>query len=163
MRTVRCGSSAEIISGVTAPGRRMVTQPSSVQSTMVDSTPHVQLPPSRMSGIRPVISAAVIAAVVGLGRPEMFAEGAAIGTPAARMSRRATSWAGQRTPTVDSPPVTSGGICAAFGTMTVMGPGANAVSKCAAAGGTSSAASSSMERSAIWRMSGLSEGRPFAS
>ena len=32
----------------------------------------------------------------------------------------------------------------------------------AAISGTSAAMVSSMERSAIWRMSGLSEGRPFA-
>ena len=107
-------------------------------------------------------AAGVPVAAVGLGRPEVFADGAAIGTPAARMRRRATSWSGQRTPTVGSPPVTISGMCAAFGRMTVRGPGANTVRRCAAVGGTSAATSCAIARAAIWRMSGLSEGRPFA-
>ena len=72
------------------------------------------------------------------------------------------SWSGQRTPKVESPPVTMSGTCDAFGKMTVMGPGANAVRRCAAAGGTVRATAAAMERSAMCRMSGLSEGRPFA-
>ena len=102
------------------------------------------------------------AAVVGLGRPEIFALGAATGTPALRMSARAISLSGMRMPTVSSPPVMLSGTAAVRFMMSVIGPGQNAASSFSAISGTSAAMVSSMERSAIWRMSGLSEGRPFA-
>ena len=49
------------------------------------------------------------AAVVGLGRPEVFPDGAATGTSAASRMARHTGWEGQRIPTVSSPAVTTSG------------------------------------------------------
>ena len=52
------------------------------------------------------MSSSMWAAVVGLGRPEVFPEGAATGTSAAWITARHRGWAGQRIPTVSSPAVT---------------------------------------------------------
>ena len=71
------------------------------------------------------------AAEVGLGRPEVFPEGAATGTPAAAMTARVTAQSGQRIPTVSSPAVTAAGTILvpspAFlqGSIMVSGPGQN--------------------------------------
>ena len=73
---------------------------------MVDSTPTEQGPPSKMASILPSMSSSMWAAVVGLGRPEVFPEGAAPGTSAAWITARHRGWAGQRIPTVSSPAVT---------------------------------------------------------
>ena len=70
---------------------------------MVDSTPTRHGPPSTTASMRPSMSWRTWAAVVVLGLPERLAEGAATGTPAARMISRVTSQAGQRTATVSSP------------------------------------------------------------
>ena len=67
------------------------------------------LPPSMISGIRPLSWAKTSSAVDGLCPPEMLAEVTAIG-PAARSRARATSWSGTRTPTVDVAETASGRV-----------------------------------------------------
>ena len=150
------------ISRVMAPGRRM-TAASPVTSTIVDSTPKRHGPPSRISGMRPARSSSTASAVVGLGLPDVLALGAARGKPAARIRASAASFSGMRTPTVLRPPVMRSGTAARRRSTKVRGPGANAARRCSAISGTSSATSSSMARCAMCRISGLSEGRPFAS
>ena len=107
--------------------------------------------------------------VVGLGLPEVFPEGAAMGVWASRITSRHSGWAGQRIPTVSSPAVTAAGTILvpspAFlqGSIMVSGPGQNALASRSASSGTSRATAESCEYSAICTISGLSEGRPFAS
>mgnify|MGYP004690774005 CR=1 FL=1 len=57
---------------------------------MVDSTPTWQGPPSTTASIFPSISSMQSAAQVQLGRPEVLALGAAMGTPASRMMASVT-------------------------------------------------------------------------
>ena len=95
-------------SEVTPPTRR-TRGGSEVQSTIVDSTPTVLAPPSRTSGTSSPSSARTAAAVVGLTRPNRFADGAASPPPNAASSSRATGCPGTRRPTVSRPPVTSSG------------------------------------------------------
>ena len=90
---------------------------------MVDSTPTEQGPPSTMASILPSMSSRMWSAVVGLGRPEVFPEGAAMGTSARRMSSWHRGWDGQRIPTVSSPAVTASGTMSFRGRIMVMGPG----------------------------------------
>ena len=113
--------------------------------------------------MRPFMSRSTEAAVVGLGRPEMLADGAAIGTPAARIIARATGCSGMRMPTVSRPPVMRSGTMALRRRMSVMGPGIKAASSFSAIGVTSAAIISTIARSETCRISGLSDGRPFAS
>ena len=91
--------------------------------TVVDSTPTPHSPPSSTASIFPSISSKTCSAHVGLGFPELLAEGAANGTPAARIIACAAGWDGKRTATVESPALTSSGMHSAFGRMIVMGPG----------------------------------------
>src|SRR5579875_3901042 len=65
-----------------------------VRSRIVDSTPTFVGPASSSRSIRPARSASTCSAVVGLVWVKRLALGAAIGTPAARMSARATGWSG---------------------------------------------------------------------
>ena len=104
---------------------------------MVDSTPTAQGPPSTMASIFPSISSSICPAVVGLGRPEVFPEGAAMGTSAAAMMARHSGWAGQRIPTVSSPAVTTSGTRGLRGRIMVMGPGQNRSARVQAAAGMS--------------------------
>ncbi len=76
-----------------------------VTSTMVDSSPIPTWPPSKSISIRPSISCHTCRAVVGLGRPDLFALGAATGTPANAITPFATGSLGIRIATVSSPPV----------------------------------------------------------
>ncbi len=92
---------------------------------MVDSTPTAQGPPSTMPLIFPSMSSSMSAMLVGLGRPEVFPDGAATGTPAAAMTARHTGWAGQRMPTVSSPAVTASGTTGLRRRIMVRGPGQN--------------------------------------
>ena len=62
---------------------------------------------------------------MGLGLPEIFALGAASGTPAAFIIALATGCDGQRTATVESPPDVSSGMRSLFGIIMVRGPGQN--------------------------------------
>jgi len=64
----------------TAPSRS-TTGRLDVQSTTVDSSPTSDAPPLRIQGILPASSSRVAVQVVGLGRPERLAEGAATGVP----------------------------------------------------------------------------------
>ena len=69
-----------------------------------------QGPPSNTASMRPFMSFITCSAVVGLGRPERLAEGAAKGTPAAWITWRAAKCWGMRMPTVSSPAEVSAGI-----------------------------------------------------
>jgi len=73
--------------------------------------------------MRPLNSSRTACQVVGLGRPERFADGAATGVSHASKNAWATGCRGMRTPTVSNPAVTSKGTAACFGTITVNGPG----------------------------------------
>ena len=75
--------------------------------------------------IRPFISSITWLALVGLGRPERFALGAAIGILHSCNNALATKWDGIRIATVSRPPVVSYGILSAFGKIMVNGPGQN--------------------------------------
>ena len=108
------------------------------------------------------MSTSTDSAVVGLGRPEMLADGAAMGTPAAAIKALATSCSGILTPTVAKPPVILSGTMALRGRIKVMGPGQKAAISFSAFSGIRAAIWSIMERLATWRISGLSDGRPLA-
>ncbi len=90
---------------------------------MVDSRPTEQSPPSTIAFTRASIAREAIRKVVGLGSPDTFAEGAAIGRPVSSSSRLATGWEGMRMPTVSWPAVTVSGMAADFFTTRVRGPG----------------------------------------
>ena len=77
--------SSSNISAVIAPGRRIIGGVT-VISRIVDSSPISTAPPSRIMSIFPSRSSATCSAVVGLGRPEVFALGADTNPPAARIS-----------------------------------------------------------------------------
>lgn len=148
-------------SNVTAPNRKMIGR-RPVQSTTVDSRPTRASPPLRMHGTRPFISSRAADHVVGLGRPDRFADGAATGMPHARKNARATGCAGQRTPTVFKPAVTSGGISTCLGTITVNGPGKKYAISFWADAGMRAATRRISAMDATCTISGLSAGRPFA-
>ena len=135
---------------------------SSKQMT-VDSTPPSQSPPSITAAIRPFISSITCCAVVGDGLPERLAEGAAIGHPEAKISALAAGWDGMRTATVLRPPVVSSGTTLLFFTMRVIGPGQKLSERSFAASGIPLASGPISVQSAMCRIRGLSEGRPFAS
>jgi hypothetical protein len=82
-------------------------------------------PPSRIRSIRPWRSSQTCLAMVGLGRPNLFAEGAAMGTALSSMSLLATGWLGMRTATVSNPPVVTVGTLSVLGKTSVSGPGQN--------------------------------------
>ncbi len=90
-----------------------------------------------MASIFPFISSITCFAFVGLGKPLVFALGAAIGVPAALISARAVSFCGIRTATVSSPPLTVLPILSLFGRMIVSGAGKNLSIKAFATGVTS--------------------------
>ena len=92
---------------------------------IVDSTPTAHGPPSNMPSILPSMSSIMSLMHVGLGRPEVLPEGAAMGTSAAAMIARVTGWFGQRTPTVSRPPVVRSGTMGLRGRIIVRGPGQN--------------------------------------
>src|SRR5262245_7141068 len=69
-----------IVSNVTAPGLSRIGI-CSVRSITVDSIPIWVLPPSKMMLTLPSRSLITWSADVGLGLPEIFADGAAIGQP----------------------------------------------------------------------------------
>ena len=98
----------------------------------VDSTPNSQSPPSMIASILPDISSITYFALVGDGKPEVFALGAAMGQPAALITLFATSFIGIRTATVSRPPLTTLPIKSLFGKIIVSGPGKKAsISACA--------------------------------
>ncbi len=155
-------STARSCSSEMPPGRsRRGRAPHS--ETTVDSTPTVHAPPSTTAAILPFKSSMTCCAVVVEGRPDRFAEGAASGTPAARMIACASGCDGNRIPTVFNPPDVTIGIESCLGRMIVSGPGQYAFASACAAGGKSAAMSCTVSRCAMCTMSGLSCGRPFAS
>eukprot|EP01139_Manchomonas_bermudensis_P005025 Amastigsp_a174555_19.p2 type:complete len:202 gc:universal Amastigsp_a174555_19:697-92(-) len=105
-------------------------------------------------------------AVVGEGRPDRFADGAATGTPASSMSRLAMGCDGMRTATDGWPAVTRSGTARDFGSRTVSGPGQKRSSTASRYGIDAHAAASTSSASALlcamWTMSGLSLGRCLA-
>ncbi len=88
------------------PGRRIYTILFSILHTVL-STPILQFPPSIIAGIFPFISARTSFARVGLGRFEVFALGAQIGSPVALMNFLAVLFTGILIATVDNPQVTT--------------------------------------------------------
>ena len=152
-----CSCSSEIPPGRSSRGRAPHSD------TTVDSTPTEHGPPSTTAAILPCKSSMTCCAVVVDGLPEVLADGAASGTPAARIIACAIGCTGKRIPTVFNPPDVTIGILSCLGRMMVSGPGQNASASFCASGGNSVAISRTMERSAMCTMSGLSCGRPFAS
>mmetsp|Transcript_19218 Transcript_19218/g.42813 ORF Transcript_19218/g.42813 Transcript_19218/m.42813 type:complete len:213 (+) Transcript_19218:589-1227(+) len=132
-----CGS-------VTPPCLKMIScMPCASILTTLDSMPNSQLPlplllsllaseacvcasPSKTCTPLAPRSVSTCAAVVGDTCPNLFAEGAAMGTCAATSSRLANAWRGHRTPTKPVPAVTSEGTRAEALAMRVSGPGQKA-------------------------------------
>ena len=112
--------------------------------------------------MRPSRSAFTCWAVVGLGRPDKLALGAAMGTPAARIRARAVLWSGMRTATVGSPAATWSGTRLLRLKIRVRGPGQKASINSRASSGTRVHRSFTSLFLATWRIRGLSEGRPLA-
>ena len=75
------------------------------------------------ASIFPSKSSMTCCASVGLGFPEIFALGAAIGHPERRTSSRQEAPRGIRIPTVSRPPVVTFGMISFAGTIMVIGPG----------------------------------------
>ena len=90
------------------------------------STPYSQSPPSMIPSILPIISSITYFTLVGDGKPEVFALGAAIGQPLALISLRAISFFGIRTATVSSPPLTTLPTLSDLFKIIVSGAGKNA-------------------------------------
>ena len=101
-------------------------------------------------------------AVVGLGRPDILALGAAIGVFDNLINSRAISLSGMRTATVSSPPVTELGTISDLGKISVIGPGQNAVIIFLAIEFTSFTILCNIFWSFICSINGLSDGLPFA-
>ena len=128
------------------PGRKTRgTSPARVMT--VDSTPTEQSPESIMSGTLPSRSFSQCFAEVGLGFPDIFAEGAASGTPAALIIALAIGCSGMRTPTVSSPPLVLNGMRLLFLRIIVSGPGQKAFASFIAFSGTLSTRASHWESS----------------
>src|SRR5699024_10977643 len=100
-----------------------ITGIASVQSITVDSTPTPAGPASRSPEILPCKSLQTRSAVVGLGFPEVFALGAAIGLSHAWSEALATGWSGMRTPMVANPAVVLRAHVLLWGRTKVIGPG----------------------------------------
>ena len=128
------------------------------------SRPTSLAPPSRTASILPSISFITCCAVVGLGEPEIFAEGAARTVPDSRIIACAVLWLGKRIATVSSPAETSFGITSDFFIIIVSGPGQNASASFFAVSGifVTRLSLSISEKSQMWTISGLSPGLPFA-
>ena len=149
-----------------APGRSSTGWPR-VQSTMVDSMPTAQGPPSRISRAGPN-SSCTWAAVVGLTRPNRLALGTARpGMGGARPAQAAntpsaTGWAGQRRPIESCPPAAAPATPARRGKIRVSGPGQKACIKAWAKAGISLAKCAAAAASSTCTISGCSAGRPLA-
>ena len=116
--------------------RRIPSLP--VKSTMVDSMPNSQSPPSRIKiSLSLPNSAYTSAARVGETLPKRLAEGATNASPKAVNNSCANGWLGERRATVDCPPVIVSKTCLSFFKTKVNGPGQKARISCIAAGGRS--------------------------
>ena len=149
------------ISMVIAPGRRSVGI-SPDTSTIVDSTPIPTAPPSMIISIFPSMSSMTCSAFVGLGLPDVLALGADTYPPPARISSRAISSSGIRTATVSRPPVVPSGTFSFLLKIIVSGPGQKCAAISSTISGTDSTIAPRSSSLAIWTISGLSDGRPFA-
>ena len=158
-------SSTISFSFVTAPGLSMRGM-MSVRSSTVDSMPTSHCSPMMTASMRPSISSRTSSAVVGLGLPERFALGAAIGLPASFMSLLAVGLDGMRIATVSRPPVVISGTMSDFLKTMVSGPGQTFVMSIDASRLSDAAppliSGYRSVASAIWTIIGLSDGRPFA-
>ena len=143
------------------PGRS-TTGTSSVKSTIVDSRPIPTGPPSMIISMASPRSSSTCCAVVGLGRPEVLALGAATYPLDARIKAAAMGSLGKRTATLSSPPVVSRGTRSDFSKIMVRGPGQNFLARIFAFSGTLFTMGASASISAICTIRGLSEGRPLA-
>ena len=118
-----------ISSGVTAPGRSSNSESGPVILTIVDSSPQSLSPPSTITSALPLKSRSAYPAFVAEGLPDMFAEGAAIGSPESLISAFATGCEGTLIATLSSPPVTVAGMMSFLGMITVRGPGMKATAR----------------------------------
>ena len=124
---------------VSTPGRSS-TGRGPLQSTMLDSMPMRQAPPSSTSRSSPN-SSTTCCAMVGLTRPKRLALGAATPATPCALRRDAAAHArpdapGSAAPSVAWPPAAAVAPCRlARGTITVSGPGQNASIRRAATGG----------------------------
>ena len=128
----------------------------------VDSTPTSDSPPSTIAAILPFMSSITREALVGLGLPERFADGAASGNPHSSIILLATGFDGNLMPTVSSPPLVTSGILSDLGIIMVNGPGQNLFAHFMAASGTCDAISPIISMLEICTISGLSQGLPLA-
>ena len=148
-----------ISSGGMGPGLRSFLG-AEVIITIVDSTPHAQLPPSRTKSILSPSIDATCSAVVGLTYPNGLADGAAMGFEAL-IRLRITGCEGILTATVSIPAVTMSGIAGVFFRTIVSGPGQKA-SASFSASGVNMAISRAMRMSHTWTINGSINGLPFA-
>src|SRR5699024_4587993 len=95
------------------------------RSSTVDSNPTPVVPPSIIISILPERSALTWSAAVGLGFPEVFAEGAAIVVLLLLISSKAIGWSGILIATVSKPPDITSGTISLFLNIIVKGPGQN--------------------------------------
>ena len=146
---------------MTAPGlKRQGTSPDT--STIVDSKPNSQGPPSIIISILPLKSNSTWEALVGLGLPDVLALGAAIGVPLAVIRACAILSSGNLIATVSRPPLVSFGTISLFLNIIVKGPGQKWSASLTAVSGISVTNLLSWERSEMCSISGLSEGLPLA-
>ena len=155
--------SSDSISAVTPPGLRILTRSAAGKHSTVLSTPQRHSPPSIISGILPFMSFMTCWAVVGLGLPDRFADGAASGNPQASIIALAAGLSGILTATVSSPPLVAEGIMSDFGKIIVSGPGQYFSAIFSASSGISRTSGGSCSSALICTISGLSWGRPLAS
>ena len=101
-------------------------------------------------------------AVVGLGFPERFALGAAIGTPDEVIRAAAVTSDGILTATVSSPPVVTLGTTGLAGTTIVRGPGQKTSASFFMSSVISKVRCSKSSLDDMCTIMGLSEGLPFA-
>src|SRR3954465_10236841 len=143
------------------PGRNTAGIPWLI-STMVDSIPTSQGPPSTTRSTASPSSSRTCCADVADRRPNRLADGAAIPPPNARNNRCAIGCEGTRTPTVSCPPVTRSLTWAARLNTMVSGPGQNFSASAHAPRGTSAAQYFRSLASATCTITGWSAGRPLA-
>jgi hypothetical protein len=115
-----------------------------------------------MQSIRPSRSSKTACQVVGLGRPDKFAEGAATGVSHSRKNSSANLLPGILTPIVSKPAVANGEIFFAFGSTNVSGPGKNFSINFPPFGVMAETNSSIWSIFPKCTISGLSDGRPLA-
>src|SRR5665213_252739 len=97
----------------------------SAKEMMVDSTPTVQGPPSKIIFTLFPNDFRTCSAVVGLTCPKGLALGAAMGRPDSRISSNAMGWLGTRIATLGKEEVTMSGTRGDLGRTIVRGPGQN--------------------------------------